>query len=352
MRAYGIIMAGGNGERLWPLSTPECPKQFVTLFGGKPLIRHAVDRLRGVIPLERILVITAERLVEQTLRALPGIPRGNVIGEPCRRDTAVAVACACGLVKRLGGPDAVGCILTADQLMEPVATFRRVLRDAIRVAHRADAIVTVGITPDHPATGFGYIECGSQIKTDTATEFRTVGRFVEKPDEKTAKRYLRTGRFCWNSGMFIWKVPTMEKAFLSHAPDIAGLIGKVEKAKSIHLTLAKAYPALRSISVDYAVMERAENIVVARSDFKWDDVGSWLAIPNHYPNDTSGNTCLGSTALLDTSNSVVVSADGHLMAVLGMKDVVIVQTSAATLVCAKNRVQDIRKIVRRDEEPF
>ena len=344
--AYAIIMAGGNGERFWPMSTPERPKQFVTLFGGKPLIRHAADRLEGLVPPERTLVITAERLVAQTRRALPRIPRVNVIGEPCRRDTAAAVACACGLVKRLGGPDAVGCILTADQLMEPAAKFRRTLRSAIKVASRTDAIVTVGVEPDHPATGFGYIECGPRIATGTSTEFHAVSRFVEKPDEKTAKRYLASGRFCWNSGMFIWKVSTMEAAFVQHAPDIAGLIGKVETAKSIHATLARAYPALRAISVDYAVMEKARKVVVARSDFKWDDVGSWTAIPKHFSHDAAGNTCLGKTALLDTDDSIVVSEDGHLTAVLGMKDVVVVQTPDATLVCAKNRVQDLKKLVR------
>ena len=342
---YAIIIAGGNGERFWPLSTPDCPKQFVTIFGEKPLIRHAADRLQGLIPPERTFVITAERLVARTRRALPGIPRANVIGEPCRRDTAAAVACACGLVKRLGGPDAVGCILTADQLMEPAAKFRRTLKSAIKVASRMDAIVTVGIEPDHPATGFGYIECGPRIKTGTSTEFHEASRFVEKPDEKTANRYLKSGRFCWNSGMFIWKASTMEEAFARHAPDIAGLIGKVATAKSIRATLKRTYPPLRAISVDYAVMEKTRKVVVARSEFKWDDVGSWTAIPKHFPRDAAGNACLGRTALLDTDDSIVVSEGGHLTAVLGMKDVVIVQTSGATLVCAKDRVQDIKRLV-------
>ena len=344
MNAYAIIMAGGNGERFWPLSTPEHPKQFLTLFGGKPLIRHATDRLAGLIPPERTLVITAERLAAETRRALPGIPKGNVIGEPCRRDTAAAVACACGLVKRLGGPDAVGCILTADQLIGPATKFRRALKDAIRVASHADAIVTIGIAPDRPATGFGYIECGSRIETATATEFHAVRRFVEKPDEPTAKRYLKSGRFCWNSGMFIWRASVMEDAFARCAPDIAALIGGVACAKSVRATLRKTYPALRAISVDYAVMEKVRKVVVARSDFTWDDVGSWTALPKHFPCDAAGNTCLGKTALLDTHGSIVVSEGGRLTAVLGMKDVVVVQTADATLVCAKSRVQDIKRL--------
>ena len=344
MNAYAIIMAGGNGERFWPLSTPERPKQFLSLFGGKPLIRHATDRLAGLIPPERTLVITAERLAAETRRALSGIPKGNIIGEPCRRDTAAAVACACGLVKRLGGPDAVGCILTADHLISPASKFRRTLKNAIGAASRTDAIVTIGITPDRPATGFGYIECGSRIETGTPTEFHAVRRFVEKPDEPTAKRYLKSGRFCWNSGMFIWKASVMEEAFVRCAPDIAGLIARVERAKSVPATLRKAYPALRAISVDYAVMEKARKVVVARSDFTWDDVGSWTALPKHFPCDAAGNTCLGNTALLDTHDAIIVSEGGRLTAVLGMKDVVVVQTADATLVCTKGRVQDIKRL--------
>ena len=344
--AYAIIMAGGNGERFWPVSTPERPKQFVSLFGGKPLIRHAADRLAGLIPPERTLVVTAQRLVRQTQRALPQIPRANIVGEPCRRDTAAAVACACGLVKRLGGPDAVGCILTADQLMEPAAKFRRVLKDAISVAAKTDAIVTVGLVPDYPATGFGYIEIGARADFKAQTQFNQVRRFVEKPDEKTARRYLASRRFYWNSGMFIWKASTMERAFQAAAPDIAGLIPAVETARSLPTVLRRVYPALRAISVDYAVMEKAPNILVARSAFAWDDVGSWWAIPRHFPSDADGNACLGQTAVLDTRDSIVVSDDNHLTALIGMKDVVVVHTAKATLVCPKDRVQDVKKLVR------
>ena len=198
MNTYAIILAGGNGERLWPLSTPERPKQFVSLFGGKSLIRHAVDRLEGLVPPERIIVITAARLAAMTRRALPCIPKENIIGEPCRRDTAAAVALACGLVKKYGGEKSVGCILTADQLMTPEDEFRKTLKDAVKVARKSASIVTMGIAPDGPATGFGYIECGEDVDFGTGTGFCRVKRFVEKPDVKTARKYLRSGRFRWN----------------------------------------------------------------------------------------------------------------------------------------------------------
>lgn len=347
-RAYAIILAGGNGERFWPVSTPERPKQFVTLFGGKPLIRHAVDRLAGLIPPERTLVITAQRFVGMTRRALPMIPRENILGEPCRRNTAAAVAVACGLVKRLGGADAVGCVLTADQLMKPEAKFRATLADCIRQAAATDAIVTMGVVPTYPATGFGYIECGEvqpAAGRASKTEFHKAKRFVEKPDAATAAKYVKAETFLWNAGMFIWKVSTMQRAFQVDATDIGLLIDEVAASAHPAATLKKLYPETRAISVDYAVMEKARNILVARSTFAWDDVGSWQAVENHFARTQEGNTLLGKTTALDTRQSVVVTDEDHLVAVLGLDNVVVVHTPKATLVCAKDRVQDIRRLL-------
>ena len=344
--AYAVIMAGGDGERFWPLSTPKRPKQFVGIFGGKPLIRHAFDRLRGLIPPERTLVVTAARLVPQTRRALPEVPAANIVGEPCRRDTAAAVAVACGLVSRLGGPDAVGCILTADQLMKPETAFRATLRDAIVAAAKLDAIVTMGVVPDRPATGYGYIECGKKVDVGTKTVFFSAKRFVEKPDEATARRYLKAGCFRWNAGMFVWRARVMADAFAGAAPDFLPLIEAVAAARSVPALLRRAYPPLRAISVDFAVMEKSKNILVAESRFKWDDVGSWQALPNHFPSDAEGNVCLGKTALLDAHDSIVVSSDGHVTAVVGLSDVVVVHTPEATLVCPRSRAQDVKKLVR------
>ena len=345
MNAYAIIMAGGNGERLWPLSTPQNPKQFVSLFGGKALIRHAADRLEGLIPPERIFVVTAKRLQAMTRKALPHIPKENIVAEPCRRDTAAAVAVACGLVKRHGGDGAVGCVLTADHLMTPEAEFRKTLKDAIAAASSNDAIVTLGIRPDYPATGFGYVECAAKISSRGKTEFHKVVRFVEKPDEKTAKRYLRTGRFLWNSGMFIWRAEVLEAAFASAAPDIAPLISKVARSRGVNALLEREYGAIRAISFDYAVMEHIGSILVGKCSFKWDDVGSWLSVAGHFPKDERGNVIIGSGVLYDVADSIAVGCDGRVTALLGVKDVVVVDTGRATLVCAKDRVQDIRKLL-------
>lgn len=346
MDVYAIIMAGGNGERFWPLSTPEKPKQFLDLFGGKMLIRRAVDLLDGFIPPERVYVITAERFVALTRDALPMVPAENVIGEPCRRDTAAAVAAACGLVLQKGGADAVGCMITADQLIEPAEVFRSTLADAVAMAAQHAAIVTMGILPTRPETGFGYIECGERLESGTETVFHLVRRFVEKPNVQTAETYLANGGFLWNSGMFVWAARTMRDAFRAHAPDIAPMIDAVAGADDISNAVQTFYPGLRAISVDFAVMEHAKNILVAESRFSWDDVGSWTAVEHHFPQDADGNTVLGQMQVRRVSNSVAVNAvEGHRVVVAGLRDVVVIHTPNATLVCSKSELVNMKALV-------
>jgi len=344
---FAVIMAGGNGERLWPLSTAEKPKQFVDLFGGKPLICHAADRLKGLVPPERTFVVTAERFVAMTRRALPHVPRANIVGEPYQRNTAAAVAVACGLVKRHCGPDAVGCVLTADQLMTPERDFRQALQDAVCAASSSDAVVTIGIQPTYPATEFGYIKCGKVVTGGGRSVCCRVERFVEKPDEATARRYLKTERYLWNAGMFIWRASVMEAAFASAAPDVARLIPVVASAGNVARAMKSAYADVRSISVDYAVMEKIRNLLVVRGVFVWDDVGSWRSLVNHLPVDESGNVAIGSVVLEETGDSVVVSDEGHVTAVVGLRDVVVVRTPTATLVCAKRALSRMREVVRK-----
>lgn len=360
--AYAMIMAGGNGERFWPASTVLRPKQFVEFFGGKALLRHAVDRLDGLIPPERIFVITAERLVRMSRDVLPMVPAGNFIAEPCRRDTAAAVATACGMAIRNGGLDAVGCILTADHLITPVETFQQTLADAVSMASLTDAVVTMGVVPTRPETGFGYIECGERMETGTKTAFRRVERFVEKPDESTARRYLSEGRHLWNAGMFVWKAQTMRSAFHDYAPDFEDLVDSVASSSNAAETIERLYPGLRAISIDFAVMEHMKKIVVAESAFKWDDVGSWTAIERHFPQDDAGNTVVGHAYLKDTADSIVVNVAGggdpsvpgespravksHRIAVAGLEDVVVVCTPTATLVCSKTELKNMKTLMK------
>jgi mannose-1-phosphate guanylyltransferase len=341
---YAAILSGGSGERFWPLSTPERPKQFLSVFGGRTLIRQAVDRLRGLVPPERILIVTGKQLVAATRAELPEIPVENIVVEPCRRDTAAAVASACGVVEARGGENAVAAILTADQVMGDVKAFRRVLADSASAAACTSSIVTMGIKPTYPATGFGYICLGENLDLGVATPFRRASKFVEKPNEATARRYLASGRYVWNAGMFVWSVATMKAALAHGAPELADLEAAVAAAKRPGRVLTARYPSLPKISIDYAVMEKWHSIIAACGDFGWDDVGTWSAASRHLKADESGNVSRGDATLLDCSGLVAVS-EGPRIAALGVKDLVVVAAGQSVLVADKSRVQDLKKLL-------
>ncbi len=348
--AYAVILAGGSGERFWPLSTKARPKQFISLFGGRPLLSLAVERLAGLIPNERIFIITAQHLVEDTATAAWNIPRANIIGEPCKRDTAPAIAVACGIVMARD-PKGVVCILTADQLMSDVETFRVTLADAVKVAAREKAIVTIGIQPTFPATGFGYIEADAPLHTvQTVTLFNKAKRFVEKPDAYTAARYIESGRFFWNAGMFIWRTDTMRAALEANAPDLAQLCDSIAGAAlspaDLDDVMRQAYPTLRSISIDYAVMEHLDNIIMARGAFGWDDVGSWPSVAGHFTADLDGNVIIGSCEQREAQNNIVVS-ENRLTALIGVRGLIVVHSENATLICPKERAEEVKKLLQR-----
>lgn len=343
---YAVIMAGGKGERFWPLSTSNRPKQLLALVGDKPLIAQAVDRLEGLVPPENVFVVTNADLVEATQQAAPQLPPENIVGEPIGRDTAAAVACGGALVKARD-ENGVFAVLTADQVMGDLDVFFSTLKGGMDLAEQNEILVTIGIQPTFPATGFGYIESGDAFESAEGVEFRKANRFVEKPDEATASEYLATGRFYWNSGMFIWSVAALEKAFSAHCPEMRTLMdtltGYACKGKIIE-GMGEAYPGLEKISVDYALMEKADNIIMACGTFKWDDVGSWPALESHFAQDEAGNTNIGSVESLDASGNIVMSED-RLTALIGVKDLVVVQAEGVTLVCPKDRAQDIKKMV-------
>ncbi len=346
MRAYAVILAGGSGERFWPLSTQERPKQFVSIFGGKPLICHAVDRLEGLFPPERIIIITAASLVEASADACPNVPKENIIGEPMRRDTAAASALACGIVKARD-EDGIAVILTADQLMADEAEFRATIAAAIEYAGSNEAIVTIGIKPDHPATGFGYIDSGEALPSIGNIKMRKVNRFVEKPDLDTARKYLESGTFFWNSGMFIWSVKTMAKAIERFVPELSGLVDLPSRRRGDFVAaLEEIYPTVKKVSVDYAIMEKYPDIAVVPGNFGWDDVGAWPSVAKHFEADSDNNVSLGNTALLNCHDSIVISGDGHITAAIGLDDFVVVHTEKATLVCPKSRAQEIKQLLK------
>lgn len=343
---YAVILAGGKGERFWPLSTAKRPKQLLSLVGEKAMLAQAVDRLNGLIPKERILVVTNQELVDATRKAAPDLPPENIVGEPVGRDTAPAVALSTALVKSRD-PGGAFCILTADHIIGNLDIFQATLRNALNRALRDDVLITIGIPPTEPATGYGYINTGAAIDDPGATSFNKAVRFVEKPDFATAQRYVESGDYMWNSGMFIWSVASIERALSTFRPVIAALIDPLAgaaRAGTLEKTLAELFPAAEKISIDYAVMEKADNIIVARGAFAWDDVGSWTALENHFPKDLSGNTRIGDCEVLDASNNIVFSK-GRLTALLGVKDLIVVQADDVTLICPRASAQDIKKLV-------
>ena len=345
MNRYACILAGGRGERFWPMSTLQRPKQVLALASDKPMLADAVDRIAELVPPERVLVITNESLVDACRSAIPQVPAGNVIGEPCGRDTAAACALAGAIVAKRD-PDGVLAMLTADHVMRDGQRFREVLRAAFTKAEQEPVIVTLGIAPDFPSTGFGYIECEEGYPEHGIT-FRKAKRFVEKPDRSTAERYVQSGHYLWNGGMFIWSVPTLLDALQRHVPALSemaeGLIPSID-TPDFARALQAAYAPLSRISIDYAVMEKAANIVTAESAFGWMDVGTWAALEKLHEKDAQGNVVWGLGEAYDSKNNLIVSQH-RLTALIGVENLVVVHAGDATLVCPKERAEDVKQLV-------
>lgn len=341
---FAVILAGGSGERFWPLSTRERPKQFISIFGGKPLLSLAVERLRGLIPPERIIIITASRLLEATRACAPAVPPENIVGEPCARDTAAACALAGALVESRDRQGVFG-ILTADHLMQDEECFRKTLATALGLAARREVLVTIGIPPTRPSTGYGYIHAVEPLDGEDGTILRA-RRFVEKPDEQTAQLYLADGNYYWNGGMFIWNVRAFRSALFEHCPQLSALYRTVLDSDPAEMeqVLAATYPALSKISIDYALMEKAGNIVVLPGDFGWDDVGSWPAMASHFKPDAAGNVEIGACETIDSSDNIIVS-ETRLTALIGVQDLIVVQAGQATLICPRERAQEVKALV-------
>ncbi|MBQ6340656.1 MAG: mannose-1-phosphate guanylyltransferase [Kiritimatiellae bacterium] len=320
MSFKAVILAGGSGERFWPLSTPERPKQFLRVFGGESLIRQALARLDGLVASEDAFVVTTKSLVAATRKELPEVPKGNIVGEPMRRDTGAAVALGVGLAA--GGADPVVGFFSSDQMVAKPKEFRKVVSKAVTIARRKQVIVTLGIKPTYPATCFGYIS----PKTRT---------FVEKPDAKTAKQYVKAG-YLWNAGMFIARASTFRGAFAAHAPELSCLTSSTNH-------LAALYSKLPKISFDYAVMEKAKNVEVVPGDFGWDDVGSFAAFDKYFPHDVRGNVREGPCTVVEAEGNICVARSARI-SLLGVKNLVVVTTPDAVLVADKSRLTEIKRL--------
>ncbi len=341
-------MAGGRGERFWPQSRMARPKHLLPIVGEKSMLAQTVERVVGVVPRENIFVLTTQTQLEGCRAACTDLPKENIVAEPMGRDTAAATGLAMLLVKHRS-PTATFAMLPADHVIHDKPEYRTLLTLAFESAESEDVLVTLGIKPTEPATGFGYIEVAGPWKKFGNRQVFAAKRFVEKPDEKTAKEYLATHKYYWNAGMFVWRVPVVEAAFKAHAPGLYAGLAQLENESrgGREAALAKVYPTLQRISVDYAVMEKSTNVVVVPATFDWDDVGAWPAIAKHFPQDDHGNVLRGIAMVEHGSNNIVVSADGHLTAVVGASDLIVVHTADATLVVPKARAQEIKELLKR-----
>ncbi len=347
---YALILAGGSGTRFWPLSRNAKPKQLLALFDEETLIEKAVKRLDGLVPPERVLVLTNEAQLDGIRAALPDLPPENIVAEPARRDTAPAIALAAGWIAARD-PEATMIALPADQLVVKTEEFREVLRAAAAAAAAEQAIVTLGIKPDWPCPSYGYIERGACLATDdagTGLAVHEVKRFREKPSVETAESYLEQGGFSWNAGIFLWTIPTLMRELSQHCPPLADFVEALRDSSDFAATVSERFPRLDKISIDFALMEKAGRILNLEAEVGWDDVGGWPSVAKYLARDEGGNAHRGPVLAVDARNNIVFSTEGSPGAfLLGVENLIVVQTPDALLVANRNDADQIKKLVDR-----
>src|SRR6266550_8504045 len=356
---FAIIMAGGRGERFWPVSREKRPKQLLALLGKKSFLQEAVDRVLPLVPLKNILVITNQVQAPQVAKQLPKLPRQNIIAEPVGRDTCAAVTLGAAIAGARS-TTAVMAVLPADHVIPEEKKFRQVLNDCFDLAGRGQAIVTIGIKPTEPATGYGYIRVGEALPPPAGvqaykTVFHRAEQFVEKPNYDTALGYLQSGQYRWNAGMFIWSFVTVTEGLQKHQPEMYAACQRwfkvANNSAKLGKLLAKEYPEIKRISVDYALMEHAHNVVVADGAFEWDDFGSWTALARHLKADPEGNCAVADFIHVDGARNIIFDArtkDRRTpIAVVGLRDSILVQTDDAVLLAHKSQAQKVKELVRK-----
>lgn len=345
MNYYALILAGGSGTRFWPLSRNERPKQLLQLLGDSTLLRQAIDRLTGLIPKENIFILTNAVQEAEVRRQADDLPSSNIISEPARRDTAPAIALGIGLVGAKD-PDAAMIVIPSDQLIADDKSFRSLMRDALLQAEKEDALITVGIKPTWPCPSYGYIERGEQLPSNGLSHpCYEVRRFREKPDIDTARAYLTQGGFSWNAGMFVWSIQSVVRQLEKHCPELAEFVAILSQAPGTDDVIRNNFPTLTPISIDFALMEKADRVLNFEATFDWDDVGSWISVAT-YLAQKEGNATNTATTLQDSSNNIVFSSDRNKhVALLGVEGMIVVDTQDALLIADRNKADDIKKIV-------
>jgi len=339
---FVFILAGGSGERFWPLSRHHLPKHLLKLFSDKTLLEETVRRLDGLVDPKQIFILTNEAQIEGIQAGVPGIHFENIIAEPAKRDTAPAATLA-NSIALSRNPNAVVVLLPADHIIHDHAAFRNTVSAAIEQAKKGSALITLGIKPAWASDGFGYLELGESLPAIGSTALFKVNRFVEKPNRQTAEEYLKSGNFRWNAGMFVWQASAFQAELEKHAPELAAFAKDFPKG-DFGDYMRTHFPMLPKISLDYAIMEKASAVVAAEAGFDWDDVGAWTALPAHIPQDENQNTLKGLSLVMGGKNNIVFSTQRRVV-VCGASDLVVVETTDAILVCHRDSVQKIKQVL-------
>lgn len=343
MKTFGVIMAGGGGTRFWPLSRQEEPKQLLNLSGNDLMINETIDRITTFTEKENIYIVTNVSQIPKMLTATKGrVDETHILSESSARNTAACIGYAAMEILKKHG-DGIMCIFPSDHYIKNQVEFTRILKEAIAVAQKEDKLITLGITPTYPSTGYGYIKFD---KEDNRLAKKVV-EFKEKPDEPTASSYVASGEYAWNSGMFIWKASTILEKFKELLPDVYTCLEKIADAMNTEIekqVIEEIYPTIPSISIDYGIMEKSDDVLVISADFGWNDVGSWDNLGVLHEEDENGNVIVGNQINIDTHNCISFSKK-RLITTVGVENLIIVETEDAIMVCDKSRAQDVKQIV-------
>ncbi len=342
---YALILAGGSGQRFWPVSRDALPKQLLKLFGDKTLLEMTVERLDGVVPTENIVILTNKQQAAAVRALLPQLPAENIIAEPEKRDTAPAIALGVGWVVARD-PSATMMVLPADHLIQNVAEFQKVLVNAAKAAESAGSLVTVGIKPTWPCPSYGYVERGkrtSVLGVSNAAIYE-VARFREKPNPDLAEHFISQGNFTWNAGMFIWTIPAIFSELSRHCPALADFVSELRGSKDFNATVARQFSKLPKLSIDYALMERASRVLNIEATFDWDDVGNWTSVGRYLKVDKDSNQHNCELSQMDASNNLIFTQTGQHVALLGVQDLIIVSSKDALLITSRAHAENIKKL--------
>src|ERR1700719_4329611 len=344
---YALILAGGSGERFWALSRRARPKQLLRLVSKNALSEDTVARLEGWVPPERILVLTNVEQEPAVRALLKDFPKENILAEPVKRDTAAAIALGAGWVA-MRDHSATMIVLPADHLITNRVAFQETMGLAATAAEESGGLVTIGIKPTWACPGFGYIEQGAPIHLRNRADkdaIHHVLRFREKPNVDLAESFLRKGNFRWNAGMFVWSVATVLSEFNRHAPELADFISQIRAPGNLEKVLCERFSKLPRISFDYAIMEKADRVLVVEASFDWDDVGSWRAVARYFKNDEQRNAANCMVTAVDSSNNIIFNQDGTTVALLGVHNLIVVRTRDAILVCHRHQAEKIKSLI-------